>query len=343
MFCLKPRSILLWFGILAALALFGCGGSDGSGNTNLLKPGEVPAEVTAAQVDATAQFPKPGKHTLEQVYALGQAQAQLVLGNGTLIPGTQRLAFAAISKDGKPVYAPTVVYVAKKSGGQVYGPFAAPADPMVPQPAYLSKQEAMDQGSLKAIYESEVKFASAGKWSAVSLTKTPQGVVAAYAPEVVVAASSPIPNVGDRMPSVQTLTNDSKAAGPIDTREPKAPSLHQVSLSAVLGKTPVALIVSSPKFCVSRVCGPVTDLLLQLQVGYGNQLTAIQQEAYSPVYPKVAPQMKPLGLVSPDGAFSEPWFFTVDKSGVIKGRLEGAFGINAMNSAIKAALGSKQP
>jgi hypothetical protein len=338
----KSHSTVVCVAVVAALALFGCGGSGDSVNAQLLTSGEVPAEVTAAQVDATAQFPKPGAHSLEQVYGLGKIQAQMALGNGTLIPGQQRLAFAAITKDGNPVYGPTVVYVAKKSGGKVYGPFAAPADPMVPQAAYLSKAEAMDEGSLKAIYESEVRLATAGKWSAVSLTKTPQGVVAAYAPDVVVAASSSIPNIGDRMPSAQTLTNNSTAVGPIDSRDPKAPTLHERSLSAVLGETPVALMVSSPKYCVSRVCGPVTDLLLQLQAAYGKQLTAIQQEAYSPAYPKAAPQLKQLELVSADGSFSEPWFFTVDQAGVIRGRLEGAFGINAMNAAIKAALGTKQ-
>jgi hypothetical protein len=48
--------------------------------------------------------------------------------------------------------------------------------------------------------------------------------------------------------------------------------------------------------------------------------------------------MQQFGLVAADGSFSEPWLFTVRKDGTIAARLEGAFGINAMNAAFKAAL-----
>ena len=44
------------------------------------------------------------------------------------------------------------------------------------------------------------------------------------------------------------------------------------------------------------------------------------------------PQLKAFHLET------EPWLFTVDRSGVIAARLEGAFGINEFRQAIEAAL-----
>ncbi|MEI6446306.1 MAG: hypothetical protein WCO96_00330 [Actinomycetes bacterium] len=343
MVCSRPRSIVLWFAILGALAA-GCGGGGGGDGVNaeLLKSGPVAESVTAAEKVSVAEFPKSEGKTLEQLLQDASSQAQLAPGNGTLTVGPSRLAFAAIGQDGKPVYGPTVVYVAPSPGEAAVGPFAAPADPMVPQQKFLSKQAALSGDELQAVYATTVPFPKAGKWSALSFTKTPDGLVAATTSEIPVRKSSSIPAVGQTAPKATTLTNSSTGPGPIDTRDPKAPSLHEQSFDSVVGKKPVAILFASPKFCISRVCGPVTDLLLQLQAAYGDEVAMIQQEAYSPKYPAPAPSMKQFGLVATDGGFSEPWFFTVGTDGKIAGRLEGAFGINEMSRAIDSAIAAKK-
>ena len=54
--------------------------------------------------------------------------------------------------------------------------------------------------------------------------------------------------------------------------------MHKVDFADVVGKKPVALLFSTPQLCQSRVCGPVTDIELQMQSKYGDKMTFIHQE-----------------------------------------------------------------
>ena len=322
---------------LSAAGAIGCGGGK-----PLTDSGPVPDAVTQAESVELKDFPSAQGQTLTGLAGMTSAKANFGQANATFVPGTNRVAFALIGSDGKPLYAPTAVYVAASETGPLAGPFAAPADPMVPQAAYLSKTAAADAADLKAIYEANVPLPKAGKWSVLTLSKTKAGFVGS-ATALTVAPSSSIPAVGQRPPAVTTPTVAMSGGNiaAIDTRDPHAPTLHQYDFAKVLGKHPIALLFATPQLCQSRVCGPVTDLLLQLQANYGKRVDAIQQEVY--VGNKVTikdgaacclrPQLLAFNLES------EPWFFTVGKDGLIKARLEGAMGINAMNEAIGAAVG----
>lgn len=318
---------------LLTLAVSGCGG--GADSAKLLESGPVPAAVTQAEQVDLKDFPKASGRTIGEVASAAGGEATFGPANGTFVPGSNRIAFALIGADGRPLYAPSVVYVASSVKGIAQGPFPAPADPMVPQQAYLSKTAAASSGDLKAIYEAEVPLPSAGKWQVLTLSKASGGLVGA-ASAVEVAASSDIPAVGQRPPKIDTPTVASSGGkiASIDTRDPHATTLHEQNFADVVGKQPVALLFATPQLCQSRVCGPVTDLLLQLQAYYGKRVVAIQQEVYNDndLNKGLRPQLEAFNLVT------EPWLFTVGADGLIKARLEGAFGLNAMNRAIKAAL-----
>lgn len=316
---------------MVLVATSGCG----SGSQKpLTESGPVPSAVTDAETVNLADFPKGAAGSLSDIAATAITQDNFGQASSVFTPGTNRLAFGVIGNDGKPAYGPTVVYLAKSPQSPAKGPFAAPADPMVPQAAYLSEGAALDTAQLKAIYEAQIPTPTAGKWFVVTLTKTAEGL-AQTSGEIAVAPNSTVPNVGDRAPSITTETVSSTGGniGSIDTRKPHDPSLHQQNFASVLGKAPIALLFATPQLCQSRVCGPVTDLLLQLQANYGANLVAIHEEVYKDNKPPVLrPQLEAFGLVT------EPWLFTIGRDGRIKARLEGAFGINAMNRAIKAAL-----
>ena len=56
--------------------------------------------------------------------------------------------------------------------------------------------------------------------------------------------------------------------------------MHEVDFADVVGKKPVALLFATPQLCASRVCGPVTDIALQMKAKYGDQMKFIHQEVY---------------------------------------------------------------
>jgi hypothetical protein len=259
--------------------------------------------------------------------------AQFGAATGTYTPGTRRLAFALTTSSNQFIYAPTAVYLASSPNGPAQGPFLAPADPTTVPSQFQSAQNA-GPGGLKAIYHTQLPLPHPGVYYVLTLTRTIRGLIGSPG-EVAVAASSPIPDVGQRPPDINTDTPASVHGNVslLTTRTPPE-QMHSVSFSQVLGKRPVALLFSTPELCTSRVCGPVTDVAVDLQPQFGSRLTFIHQEVYVDNKPNLGlrPQLKAFHLQT------EPWLFTVDRRGIIAARLEGAFGLNEFRQALEAAV-----
>jgi hypothetical protein len=327
-------------GLISVVALGGCGSSashttSAAGTTTQTQAqtsaGPPPAvnELPAATNPQRSQFPAAKGRSLQRLAALVKSSAQFGSATPNFTPGTQRLAFALNARSGAFIYAPTAVYLAKSPSSPAKGPYLAPADPMEVAPQYRSKQNS-GPGGIKAIYEANLPLAHAGTYTVLTLTRTTKGLIGAPG-EIAVASSSPIPDVGQRPPAISTET-----AGPVSLLTTRVPpeGMHSVSFSKVLGKRPIVLLFSTPQLCTSRVCGPVTDIAVQLQHRFGNKVTFIHQEVYVNNNPSK-------GLRSQLKAFhleTEPWMYTINRHGVIVGRLEGAFGVNAATKAIQAAL-----
>lgn len=296
-------------------------------------PPPAVAELLSAERPQAGQFPPARGKTLEQLANGLRSGVQLGAATGTFTPGTGRFAFALTTSSGAFIYAPTALYIARTPKSRAQGPFLAPADPMTVSPQYRSKQNS-GPGGIQAIYAAQLPLPKAGTYTLLALTRTRTGLLGAPG-EVAVAASSPIPAVGQRPPAIATDTAASVHGNTslLTTRIPPE-QMASVSFKDVLGKRPVALLFSTPQLCISRVCGPVTDIAVELQHRFGNQITFIHQEVYVGNDPKkgLRPQLKAFHLQT------EPWLFTVNRKGVIAARLEGSFGVNAFTNAIQAAL-----
>jgi hypothetical protein len=330
----------------AALILAGCG-SSGSSSTSTTTDTQAAAakraqsnqaqtaiaQLAPAEHPSAGDFPAAKGKSLQQLGAMVKSTAQFGGATGTFTPGVRRVAFALNTKTGGFVYAPTAVYVAKTPTSPAKGPYLAPADPMVVAPQYRSKQNA-GPGGIQAIYATKIPLPHPGTYTLLAITKTPNGLVGAPG-EAAVAKSSPIPDVGQRPPAVATDTAATVHGDTalLTTRVPPE-SMHSVSFNQVLGKKPVALLFSTPQLCISRVCGPVTDIAVSLQPEFGNKITFIHQEVYVDNQPTkgLRPQLKAFHLQT------EPWLFTINGKGVIVDRLEGAFGVNEVRQALEAAL-----
>ncbi len=333
--------------VAVSAVLAGCGSSSssntasqaatsaGATTTSALSSAAVPAvaDLSAAVHPQVSQFPSSSGKSLKDLGTLAKSSVNLGAATGTFTPGTQRYAFALTTNAGKFVYAPTAIYVASNPGAPAKGPYLAPADPMTVLPQYRSKQNT-GPGGIQAIYAAQVPVPKAGTYFVLSLTKGPSGLIGATG-ELAAAPSSQIPGVGDRPPDIATDTlatvhGDRKL---LTTRLPPE-NMASVSFNQVLGKKPVALLFSTPQLCISRVCGPVTDVAVQVQHRFGNQVAFIHQEVYVDNEPSkgLRPQLKAFHLRT------EPWLFVVNRQGKIVARLEGAFGTNEVTRAIQAAL-----
>jgi hypothetical protein len=346
----RPRALglLALIGALA-LALAGCGSSSSSSSssasasstaaTSTPSTASTPAAVTPAPGLAHAEHPTAGRfpaaagRTLQQIATLTRAQAQFGAATGVFTPGTRRVAFGLNTSSGAFIYAPTAIYIATSPNTPAKGPFLAPADPMIVAPQYRSRQNS-GPGGIQAIYAARVPIPHPGTYTVLALTRA--GNVFVGSPgQIAVAASSPIPDVGQRPPAIATDTAASVGGNTalLTTRIPPE-DMHAVSFKDVLGKRPIALLFSTPQLCVSKVCGPVTDIAVALQHQYGGRVAFIHQEVYVDNQPSqgLRPQLKAFHLQT------EPWLFVVNRQGVIIARLEGAFGLTEMGNALQAAL-----
>ncbi len=330
---------------LLALVLGGCGSSNStpasstasSASTTATRTTAAPppavSELPAAERPLLRQFPAAHGRSLERLGALVKSSANLGAATGTFTPGIRRFAFALTARSGGFIYAPTALYIAPNPTSPAVGPILAAADPMGVAPQYRSKQNT-GPGGIQAIYSSQVPLMHTGTWTVLALTRTAHGLIGAPA-EIAVAPSSPIPDVGQHPPAIATDT-PATVHGNIallTTRIP-AENMHQASFNQVLGKRPIALLFSTPQLCISRVCGPVTDIAVELQHTFGNRITFIHQEIYVDNQPSkgLRPQMSAFHLRT------EPWLFTINRHGVIVARLEGAYGVHAATRALEAAL-----
>jgi hypothetical protein len=334
--------LLFPFALLCLIAS-GCGSTDSQDKDPVeAVPASARTAVASAQDVDAKSFPTPrAGETLE-----GFAQQfnttegpQAVAATSIFTPPETRLAFGLLDAGQKFAYGDTVVYVQKRGAvdAPISGPIPAPADVLVTEKRYQSEQAASESDPFAAIYETQVPVPDPGIYNILVVSDVDgKRIAAPLAIQVRSKEEDEIPDVGEPAPKVATDTLASLKGNEalLDTRLPPTTELAEKSFGDVVGKHPVALLFATPQLCQSRVCGPVTDEMLQLKAEYGDDMTFIHQEVYNE-------NLVEKGLREPLMRFglpSEPWLFTVSADGKIAARLEGSIGLRAFENAIKAAL-----
>ena len=331
-----PRHLVA--GALAALLLAGCGGSDGEPRAPRAESSaSLRAQLKGATESKVSDFPAPSGRSLQAVAdAIDVVGTRVAMAGTVYTPGENRLAFGVIDEKTGFVYGKTAVYVADSPEAKARGPFPAPADLLVTDPAYRSQTAASEDDAFAAVYEATVPFDGPGDKSILVVTHVQQGLAAAPATiKVTATGRDAIPRPGERPPAIRTDTVASAGGDvqAIDTRRPPD-DMHDVAFADVIGKQPVALLFATPALCASRVCGPVVDIALQLKASYGDRIAFIHQEVYNGNDPSK-------GLRKPLLEFNlrtEPWLFVFDAQGRVTTRLEGSFGFDAVQRALESAL-----
>lgn len=169
----------------------------------------------------------------------------------------------------------------------------------------------------RGVYVAQATFPQPGAWKAILLVK---GKKVPFAVQVKPTAEAP--TIGAAAPRAASPTKANRlGVNPICTRQPACP-LHAVSLSDVIGTGKlVAAMFATPALCQSQYCGPVLDELLKVVTRYQDRVTFVHTEIYtSNRGATLAPTVQAWNIPG------EPWLFTIDGAGTIKGRIDGAFG-----------------
>ncbi|HKB50115.1 MAG TPA: hypothetical protein VKC63_01645 [Solirubrobacterales bacterium] len=344
---------------IAALAV-GCGGGSGS---------SISTAGTAASKPAPpkSDFPKTEGKTLGEIVKAADSHTELVVSPAALAfyKGVNRYPFGVFHPDRSQVDdAEVALYVARvppavpggaaaaKNGKQkkgavarartkalgqpALGPYPAAIESLATKPAYRAQTTTSDPDAATSVYTTNIDFPSNGEWRVAALIKQGDELAASLLPSAAVGEFKRVPRVGQKAPVIHTPTPADVGGdlSKITTRIPPD-TQNRVDYADALGKEPIFLLFATPQFCQSRVCGPVVDVAEQLKEQYGDKAAFIHMEIYNDNDPSkgVRPQVKAFHLPG------EPWLFAIDRHGVIRAEIEGAFGLDRMTSVVKEVTG----
>lgn len=294
-------------------------------------------------------FPATDGRSLDQVIA--EADPPLpsdpiaTAASQVFFPGENRYALTLKDRDQFEVTdADVALYIApippKGSGRSAYdeaaiGPFPAELVSLATEPEYRSESTTENPYSATAFYRASPSFPSRGEWRVEALIRSGDRLIAKSLPRAAVGAYRGIPRPGERPPRITTPTADSVDGdlSRLTTRRPPD-SQNEVDFALALGERPLALLFTTPAFCQSRVCGPVTDVAEQIKGELGEKADVIHMEIYNDNDPDlgVRDQVRRFNLPS------DTWLFVIGADGRVRQAVEGPFGSGEMREWLEEAI-----
>lgn len=142
------------------------------------------------------------------------------------------------------------------------------------------------------------------------------------------------PAVGSPAPRSHNPTIFQMPASKLDSGHPPD-DMHRLSIAqAIAQHKPLVVLFATPAFCTSRMCGPQTEIVEEVEKRFRGRVNFIHIEVYKNANPAdgFAPTMVQWHLQT------EPWVFVIDKRGVIAAKFEGPTGASEIESALRKVL-----
>jgi hypothetical protein len=271
------------------------------------------AALGAVAAACAKKIARVGSQSLSQI--AGNQTLQMNTGGIEILSGKpDRLVFNLIDpSNGAAVTTPTVsVWIAKDQRSAATGPLIA---------TYRDDGLPIDKG----FYEAPLTVPTDGTWIALAEAQrvgrsTPDFGEAQF--QVGRQTAMPVP--GDQAIIVPSPTySNHRGVNPICTAKPQC-SMHAISLDVALknGK-PTVLIISTPEFCTSALCGPETNVVQSISHSYKGRINFIHVEVYKDNKPTTIQQQ----IVSPAARAwrltAEPAIYYIDSARLIKSRTIG--------------------
>ncbi len=242
--------------------------------------------------------------------------------DGLIVTGSpQRLPFIVIDAEGAPLDdGPTSLeFVVTDLDGNPVG------DPVT--------VERRNQGIPTAYYPLIFEIPEPGTYQATTTVDGEELVPRAFS--VVEPSAVDVPQPGQPMIPVDTPTTaDPRGVDPLCTRDPEC-DLHVETLTAVLDAgRPTALLIATPAYCQTAICGPVLDVLLSQQTEFP-EVSMVHAEVYKD--PEAVDNIADATLAPVVDAYHlgyEPALFLANSDGTIAVRLDTIFDESEVNEAL---------
>ena len=188
----------------------------------------------------------------------------------------------------------------------------------------------------------DAAFDKPGRWGLIAnvrigdKTTTAQGVFNVAAVRAVPGAGDPAPKTANPLPGgdgADSASIDSRAK---DGAEVPDPALHATRISdAIAAGRPAVVVVSTPVYCVSRFCGPITDSIEKLAAQYTGRADFVHLEVWRNFEKKQVNVAAAEWIYrSGRGDLLEPWVFVISRDGTITHRFDNI----ATDAELQAAV-----
>lgn len=298
--------------VAAALVLAGCSSGEPTGDgTTSEAPGSEAAEGTFALQAQVASFDVAVGDDQRLLLGLFSADRGLVVGGEATVqvgPLGEEVPDEATVEMSDPTQA-------------VFLPVPGNAPELDGDGAVLL------DGSGSGVYETFVDLTEPGFWVARVAIELADGTTGITSTTFEVLPEHEVVTVGDDAPrSVNALAGDlDLPPGAIDSRAVATDSipdehLHDITIAdAIAAGRPVVVVISTPVYCVSRFCGPITETIEEMAHEYEDVAEFVHLEVWKDFESSELNEAAAEWIQTEAGG-NEPWVFVIDEDGRIEAR-----------------------
>ena len=272
--------------------------------------------------------PTPG--SLQALWNQSDESVGLISGTTDYSPGDLRISFLVVDHRGRVVAPPKARFWIAR--GLLSKPFAQTVAKLenVGVPGLTTREP------VKALYVAHVRVPRAGTYWVLArpLGRVRIGGVT----QVVVNAHSTSPAVGTRaFPShTPTLATAHGRTSELTTRVPPDRGLLRYSIAESLtAHAPFVVTFATPRWCTSRTCGPVVDVVQAARRQFASSLVRfIHVEVYAGNDPRKGYNR----WYREWHLRSEPWTFLIGADGRVKAKFAGSMSLRELAAAVRRFL-----
>jgi len=286
----------------------------------------------AAPASSSVAKPEPPAGTLRALLARPGEDTTLSQGTADFRTGRVRYSFLIIRHDGQPVYRPVArVWVATSLDARPFARTLAHLEPIgVPGESQAAA------GDVTRLYVTTFAAPTPGKLFVLAEPEGGKPVQAIGNAQI--KAHSWSPEVGSkaiasRTPTIASTHGDLAA---LTTRRPPDRDLLRYSIAdSLAAHRPFVVTFATPKFCTSRTCGPVVDVVDAVRKQFARtRIRFIHVEVYRDNDPAKGFNRWFTQWHLP----TEPWTFLVGSNGRIAAKFEGSFSQAELAAAVRRTL-----
>jgi len=300
----------------AALVLAACSIAAGCGGSSSAQEEPDASTSESSSTGGNAE-------TLEALWRAPGEDVAIVPGTADFGPGKVRFTFLVIDGQGRVVTRPTAkVWLAKELKAAPFAQTTATSEPI--------GVNGNEPGEPQAVFVSHLEVDKPGTYWVLAEPVGGRKIQAVG--NIVVKPKTEAPDVGEAAFPSDTPTLANSTLKELSTSTKPDPALYRISVAnAIKAKKPFVVVFATPKYCTSRTCGPVVDVVSAVRRKHKDSgIDFIHAEIYKDNDPTKGENTWVREWKLP----SEPWTFLVGSDGTVKARFEGTVSVDELNAAV---------